>query len=185
MQDDAVVGGPVAYDGPDRPAAWAQFLFEYGAFLPPLEGWVRELPVNNVSYPRRLLDRFRSSWQSGFWKHFLHRELAAAGVKFWSEPGALVRHARQVPLLRFCGERMDHGRSYAARRGSPAARALLSPLLPPLLKARLAREVARKPGGARIFLRALAPLLLAECAWAAGEAAGYVAGDGGASERVF
>ena len=182
---DAVAGGPVAYDGPDRAAAWAQFLFEYGAFLPPLEGRVEELPVNNVSYSRSLLERFEGSWRRGFWKHFLHREMREAGIEFYAEPRALVYHARVVPLPRFLRERADHGRAYAARRGSPAARALLTPLLPPLLTARLAREISRRSGGSRIFFKALLPLLAAECAWAAGEAAGYVAGDGGASERVF
>lgn len=184
-REAVVVGGPVLYDGPDRPTAWAEFLFEYGAFLPPREGEVPELPVNNVSYPRELLERFRPSWQDGFWKHFLHRELREAGTRFFSEPRALVRHARVLPFSRFCRERVDHGRAYAARRGSSAARALAAPLLPPLLAARLGREVLRKPGGTRAYLRALPALLLAECAWSAGEALGDLAGDGGASDRVF
>ena len=179
------MGGPVLYDGPDRGAAWAEFLFEYGAFLPPREGEVPELPVNNVSYPRELLERFRPSWQDGFWKHFLHRELREAGTRFFSEARALVRHARVVPLPRFCRERMDHGRAYAARRGGGAFRVLAAPILPPLLAARLGREVLRKPGGTRAYLRALPALLLAECAWSVGEALGSFAGDGGASRRVF
>ena len=182
---EAVVGGPVAYDGPDRASAWAQFLFEWGAFLPPLEGEVAELSVNNVSYPRPLLERFRPSWRDGFWKHFLHKELRSAGVRLLSRPEALVRHARVVPMLQFCRERVRYGRAYAARRGSPAARALTAPLLPALATVRLAREVLGKPEGARIFLRALPALFLAECGWAAGEAFGYVAGDGGASDKVF
>jgi glycosyltransferase involved in cell wall biosynthesis len=181
----AVVGGPVVYDGPHRAAALAEFLFEYGAFLPPFQGEVRELPVNNVSYPRELLERYRSSWRDGFWKHFLHRELRAAGLRFLSEPRALVRHARVVPLSRFLRERVDHGQAYAARRGGGAARALLAPLLPPILASRLAREVAGKPGGPRALVRALGPLLAAEVAWSLGEALGYVAGDLGSSRRVF
>ena len=181
----AAVGGPVLYDGARRAAALAEFLFEYGAFLPPLPEEVHELPVNNVSYPREILERYRSSWSSGFWKHFLHRELRHDGVRFLSEPRSAVRHARIVPLPRFCGERFHHGRAYAARRGGGAARAVLAPALPFLLTARLAREVAGKPGGPPLLGRAAAPLFLAEAAWSLGEAVGYLAGDGGSSRRVF
>jgi hypothetical protein len=182
---EAVIGGPVLYDGPNSAWAWAEFLFEYGAFLPPLAGEVEELAVNNVSYRRELLRRFQGSWENGFWKHFLHRELRAAGVRFFSMPGAVVRHARVVPFSRFLRERIDHGRAYAARRGGPAARALIAPLLPPLLACRLARRLAGKPEGMRMFRRAFPELLLAQSAWALGEALGHLAGDGGASARVF
>ena len=181
----AAVGGPVVYDGPHRAAPLAEFLFEYGAFLPPLAGEVRELPVNNVSYPRELLERFRARWQDGLWKHFLHADLRRAGVRLFCEPRAVVRHARAVPFPRFLEERFHHGRAYAARRGGAAARALLAPLLPFLLAGRLGREVARKPGGVRALARSLAPLLAAETAWSLGEALGYLAGDGGSSRRVF
>src|SRR5207249_11226315 len=86
-------------------APLAEFLFEYGAFLPPLAGEVRELPVNNVSYPRELLERFRARWQDGLWKHFLHADLRRAGVRLFCEPRAVVRHARAVPFPRFLEER--------------------------------------------------------------------------------
>jgi hypothetical protein len=182
---DSVIGGPVVYDGPDRAWAWAEFLFEYGAFLPPLAGEVEELAVNNVSYRGDLLRRVRASWENGFWKHFLHGELRRSGVRFRAMPGAIVRHARVVPFSRFLRERIDHGRAYAARRGGPHARALLAPLLPVLLTSRLARRLADKPAALPLLLRAFPELLLAQGAWSLGEALGHLAGDGGSSARVF
>ena len=85
---DAAVGGPVLYGGAGGAVSLAEFFFEYGAFLPPLPAEVSELPVNNVSYPRALLDRFRDEWTDGFWKHFFHRRLRESGVRFLAEPGA-------------------------------------------------------------------------------------------------
>jgi len=182
---DTVVGGPVLYDGPDEAGAWAEFFFEYGAFLPPFSGDVEELAVNNVSYSAELLQRVRPSWEEGFWKHFLHRELRARGVPFRAAPRAIVRHSRPVAFSRFLGERLHHGRAYAARRGGAAARALLAPLLPVVLTARLARRVRGKTGVKEKWRRALPALLLAHSSWSLGEALGYVAGDGGSSARVF
>ena len=182
---DTVVGGPVLYDGPDRAWAWAEFLFEYASFLPPFAGEVAELAVNNVSYRAELLRRTHALWEQGFWKHFLHRELRAKGARFLAVPEAAVRHARPVPFARFLSERVDHGRAYAARRGGPPARALVAPLLPIVLTARLARRLQDKPGATRVFSRAWPALLLANGAWALGEALGHLAGDGGSSARVF
>jgi len=182
---DTVIGGPVLYDGPDEAGAWAEFFFEYGPFLPPFAGDVEELAVNNVSYSAELLQRMRPLWEEGFWKHFLHRELRARGVRFRAASRAAVRHSRPVSFSRFLEERFHHGRAYAARRGGPAARALLAPLLPVLLTARLARRVRGKTGAKGKLLRALPALVLAHGSWALGEAVGHLAGDGGSSERVF
>ncbi|HEX7251294.1 MAG TPA: glycosyltransferase, partial [Thermoanaerobaculia bacterium] len=178
---DTVIGGPVLYDGPDEARAWAEFFFEYGAFLPPFEGEVEELAVNNVSYSAELLQRMRPFWEDGFWKHFLHRELRSRGVRFRAAPRAPVCHARPVAFSQFLRERFHHGRAYAARRGGPAARALLAPLLPILLTGRLARRVRRKTGIKGRLRRALPGLFLAHGAWALGEAVGDAAGDGGSS----
>ncbi|HTD53177.1 MAG TPA: glycosyltransferase [Thermoanaerobaculia bacterium] len=182
---DTVVGGPVVFDGPDGAVAWAEFFFEYGPFLPPFAGEVPELAVNNVSYRAELLHRVRPSWEKGFWKHFLHRELREKGVRFRAAPDAVVRHARPVPLNQFLRERIDHGRAYAARRGGSPARALIAPLLPIVLTYRLARRLREKPETQPALRRALPALVLAHGAWAWGEAQGHLAGDGGSSARVF
>jgi hypothetical protein len=182
---DTVVGGPVVFDGPDRAAAWAEFFFEYGPFLPPFAGEVTELAVNNVSYRADLLHRVRPSWEKGFWKHFLHRELREKGVRFRAAPDAVVRHARPVPFNQFLRERIDHGRAYAARRGGSPARALIAPLLPIVLTYRLARRLREKPETRTALRRALPALVLAHGAWAWGEVQGHLAGDGGSSARVF
>jgi hypothetical protein len=183
--DVAVVGGPVLYGGSGRAASWAEFLFEYGAFLPPMPAVVSELPVNNVSYPRALLERFRTAWTGGFWKHFVHRRMREAGVRFIADPAAAVRHAREVPFLKFCGERVQHGRAYAARSESGPWRALLAPLLPVLLASRIARTVWGRAGARNPLVRSLPFLLAAQGAWAFGEAVGCLTGDGGSSSRVF
>src|SRR5262249_17602247 len=182
---DTVIGGPVLYDGPDEAYSWAEFFFEYGAFLPPFGGEVDELAVNNVSYSAELLRRMRPFWEEGFWKHFLHRELRARGVRFLAAPLAVVRHSRPVAFSRVLPDPFHHGRGYAARRGGPAARALLAPFLPVVLTARLARQVRGKTGMGGTLRRAFPALLLAYGAWALGEALGHLAGDGGSSARVF
>ena len=181
----AAVGGPVLYGGRGGPVSLAEFFFEYGVFLPPLPAETDELPVNNVSYPRELLETFRGDWAAGFWKHFVHRRMKVAGVRFFAEPAAAVRHVRETPLPAFCRERVHHGRAYAARRGSGPWRAMSVPVLPFVLAGRIARKVWTRPGARTLFLRSLAPLLAAEGAWAFGEALGYLAGDGGSSSRVF
>ena len=180
----AAVGGPVLYGGSGGAVSLAEFFFEYGAFLPPLPAEASELPVNNVSYPKALLDRFQEEWKDGFWKHFVHRRLREAGVRFVAEPGASVRQSRDVPFRRFCRERVDHGRAYAARRGSPPWRALAAPVLPLLLTGRVARASWR-PGFRAALVRSLPLLAAAQGAWALGEALGSLAGDGGSSSRVF
>ncbi|MGH9441816.1 MAG: hypothetical protein ACRD16_06035 [Thermoanaerobaculia bacterium] len=182
---DAVVGGPVLYGGTGGSASLAEFYFEYGAFLPPLTPEVTELPVNNVSYSSALLERFRSDWSRGFWKHFLHRRMRASGTKFFASPGALVRHVREVPFLQFCRERLDHGRAYAGLRESSRWRVLLAPVLPFLLTGRIARAVWSRPGARRPLVEALPLLLAAEGAWAVGEALGCAAGGGDSASRVF
>jgi GT2 family glycosyltransferase len=103
-----------------------------------------------------------------------------AGVELLFEPAAIVEHEHEADLRGFLRERLARGEDFArmrAERGGwsrsrAAARALASPLVPPLL---LARGIANAARAGRLAEGVwTAPLqLLGYAAWAAGEARAY------------
>jgi len=184
-----VIGGAVSNGSVERVVDWAAFFCEYARFMPPLRGGpVDEVTGNNVVYERAALQGLPGLEES--WEFFLHARLKEQGVPFFCAPDLLVSHCKEFGFAEFLSQRYHYSRSFAGMRlrGAPAWRriayALASPLLPPLLFARIARAVARRPGHGRRFLAAAPALAVFVGAAAWGEFVGAVAGPGDSLARV-
>lgn len=185
-----VVGGPVVNAAQETLVDRAAFLCEYSQALePPEAGPTDSLPGNNVTYRRELLERFRAVIEEGAWEDRLHAALREAGVELVHRPEVAVRHEMHYSVTGYVGQRYLYSRALAALRteGRPAWQralyALATAALPPVLLWRIGTR-AWRGGRAGLFVRTLPLQVLFVAAWAAGEAAGAVAGDGGALARV-
>ena len=186
-----VIGGAVENGSVERVVDWAAFFCEYARFMPPLKGGpVAEVTGNNVVYDRATLDAAGSDDASGSWEFFLHARLKERGVPFHCEPELLVSHRKVFGFAYFLAQRYHYSRSFAGARlrGAPlwkrAFYAAATPLLPPLLFVRIAREVAPRRRYWGRFVQAAPILALFLCSGAWGEASGAVAGPGDSLRRV-
>jgi glycosyltransferase involved in cell wall biosynthesis len=179
-----VVGGPIRNVATGRIRDWAAFFCEYSAVMEPMPaGPVPMLPGMNVSYGRRALEAIDDLIREGRWESWLHPRLEQRGFDLWCEPDAVVEHDKDFDLTEFLSQRYHYSRSYAGMRNpelgwNRAIYALGTPLLVPVLYARMARNVFSRGCLRQQFLMAT-PLILAYVSvWALGEAVGYAAGGG-------
>lgn len=191
-----VAGGAVEPElDPIRSRPSAAFLCDYGAFLPPLPpgdgnapgGAV--LPGNNVAFriePLRIA--LRRAPGLGLRKSFLIPAMVRDGAAVRRVPEARIR-LREAPASfgRLLLEHAARGRAYAGLRSASwsgrrrLARAAAAPAVPPVLLARLERELRSRPAARRALLRSLPASLALLSAWAAGEAVGLLRGAGDTS----
>jgi hypothetical protein len=178
-----VVGGPVR-NAAGRLRDWAAFFVEYADFMEPFEaGEVPGLTGMNVSYDRRAISSMQPLLDEGRWESWLHPHLAGEGFGFFAHPAIALDHEMRFDVGFFVSQRYHYARSHAgARNPELGLRRLVylggSPLIVPLMYARIARAVLARP---RHLLRfALAsPLVVAYLTvWALGEAVGYALGGG-------
>jgi GT2 family glycosyltransferase len=180
----AVVGGPIRNRQGARIRDWAGFLFEYSAFLEPIErGPARRLPGMNVCYDRRAIDAMEDLLREGKWESWLHARLLERGFELCYEPDAVIEHDMDFGPREFAAQRFHYARSYAAMRNPDLGRrrplyVLMAPLLIPLLYARVAANVLRVGRHRRELVLATPLLLVYTAVTAAGEALGYAAGGG-------
>jgi hypothetical protein len=188
---EAVVGGSVQNVATERLVDCAAFLCEYSHMLPPLpEGPSMWLTGNNTVYARDLLVRYGPE-AAGRWENDLHDVLRRHGVTLVMRPEIIVGHKKHYAVAEYVSQRYLYARSYAAARFARAGvvkRAMAGAAaiaLPPLLLYRILSRVWSSTGRHRGELVRSLPLLgVFVCAWAAGEAMGAWAGDGGAFARV-
>jgi hypothetical protein len=186
----AVVGGPIRNAATGRVRDWAAFFCEYSAVMEPMPaGPVPGLPGMNVSYDRRAIAAIEDLLRAGRWETWLHPRLEERGFELHCEPEAVVEHDKGFELGEFLTQRYHYSRSYAGMRNDdlgPRRWLYLAgtPLLVPLLYARMASAVCRRRRHRGVFLVAT-PLILAYVAtWAFGEAVGYAFGGGRSLDRV-
>ncbi|MEE8526092.1 MAG: glycosyltransferase [Thermoanaerobaculia bacterium] len=191
----AAVGGAVILDGPATAANRAAYLFEYGAFNPPIEAGCTDgdLPGNNVAYRRRLLveDCGDILDREGFNKPFVHQRIRERQGKLVLRAGMRVRHLSRHRFLPFAVRRFHYGRCFGAVRWrrSPFRQRLLyglgAPAVPAWLMVRHLLRSFRHPVNRRYLLHA-APALLGICLfWGLGEWIGYWFGAGRSCERLY
>lgn len=185
-----VVGGSVENAATDTLVDRAAFLCEYSHCLERLpEGEAEWLPGNNVTYRRELLERFRPVVEEGRWEDRLHGAMREAGVELVRRPGITVEHEMHYSAGEYAEQRFLYSRAAAdlRLRERPAwfrgLYALATAALPFLLLWRIGTR-AWRAGRGGLFVRSLAHQALFVSAWAAGEAVGALAGDGGALARV-
>ncbi|MCI0398182.1 MAG: glycosyltransferase [Chloroflexi bacterium] len=182
----AGIGGPI--DGPAgrRARDWALYFARYSAFLPPggeaAARPIQDVPGDNAAYQRAALESCQAAMAGGFWETLVHVCLRRQGQTLRWEPAVRVRFGPVDSLARAASIRRRHGQHYAVTRpgntlGRRLVRILASPLLPPLLLARIAGRVRRqRPEWTPHLLRALPALLFLLLAWTVGEASGYLLG---------
>ena len=174
------VGGAIDNDPKASALNWAIFFLRYSAFAPPLAaGEVDEIAADNAVYDREAILQHPDLLDEGFWEPSFHRRFRAAGRKLAIDPGMIVVHHGSVRGESFAHQRRLHGHAYGverAERGSIARNLLLilsSPLVPPLLLARIVSRIANKPSYRGKLLTAFPWLVRFTLAWASGEAGGY------------
>jgi hypothetical protein len=180
----SVVGGSIRNAATRRIRDWAAFLCEYSEHMEPAPaGEVGSLPGMNVSYDRGAVETMQPLLDEGRWETDLHPHLQRAGYVLYSDPGATLEHAKGFGLHEFLSQRYHYARSYAGMRGAGLgpkrfAYMLGSPLLPPVLYSRIARNVLRRGAHRRELATATPLILLYLGVWSFGEAVGYAFGGG-------
>jgi glycosyltransferase involved in cell wall biosynthesis len=189
------VGGSVLLAGPGSAGNVAAYLFEYGAFNPPIaQGDTQgDLPGNNVAYRRSvLIDTCADILSSeGFNKPFFHERIRARGGRLVIRPAMRVRHLTNYPFLAFGVRRFHYGRCFGAvrvRRASPARKAFyraVAPAVAPVLIARHLRRAWSHPSNRRL-LPGAAFALCGVCAfWGVGEWLGCWFGPGRSCDELY
>lgn len=185
-----VVGGAVENAARETILDRAAFFCEYSHCLEPAAGPSDWLPGNNVTYRKRLLERFQDTIDHHHWENDLHEALRRAGVVLESRPDIRVGHRKHYRVAEYGQQRYLYARAYAAMRvqGARAVRRLAwgcaALALPPVLLFRIARRVWRDPSRRRDLVAALPLLAVFVVAWAAGEVVGYWWGPGDALSKV-
>ncbi len=190
----AAVGGAVLPDHGAGAATLAAYLFEYGAFTPPLAAGTTggDLPGNNVAYRREaILEDCADLLGAGFWKPFFHARIRARGGRLAVHPPMVVRQRARYRLGPLVARFFHFGRCFGAMRLERCIQArrrllyrIFAPGVPLLLALRHLRRALAHPGNRRHLPRA-APALVAICAaWGLGEWMGTWLGSGGSCERV-
>ncbi len=188
------IGGAVLPGGTPSGANRAAYLFEYGAFNPPVTAGPTEadLPGNNVAYRREALvvDCGDVLAEEGFNKPFCHERIRELGGVLEIRPQMRVRHETRYGFFAFAARRFHYGRCFGAtrcRRSTSRRRWLyrvFAPAVPVLLVTRhLARALAGR-SNRRLLPAAALPLVGICLSWGVGECLGYWFGPG-RSCRMF
>jgi glycosyltransferase involved in cell wall biosynthesis len=188
------IGGEVVLDGPPRGINAAGYLFEYGAFAPPLAAGptAGDLPGNNLAYRRRVFaETCADLLPGGFWKPFFHERIRERGGALHLHPSMRVRHRIRLGAVAFLARRFHYGRCFGAMRFAHASRRerrlylVFEPVVPLLLCWRHVRRAWQHPGTRRLLARALPSLLLLCFAWGVGEWIGTWFGSGASCRKVY
>lgn len=189
------VGGAVLLSATHGAGNVAAYLFEYGAFNPPIAaGETRgDLPGNNVAYRRSvLIDTCADILASeGFNKPFVHERIRDRGGRLAIRPTMCVHHLTHYAFMAFSARRFHYGRCFGAVRVSRAPLAMkalyrvFAPVVAPLLIARhLWRAVSHQQN--RHLLPGAALALCGVCAfWGVGEWMGYWFGAGQSFQELY
>jgi len=181
-RSSAAVGGAIE-NGIDRPLNWAVYFCDFGKYQNPLPvGPTAFASDINTSYKRAALEPIRPVWNDSFREIMVNGALIGRGEGLVLDPEIVVHHHRTDLRPSFAlKERFIWGRSYAATRSmmiSDMKRylyAALSPGLPIVLLARMARIARNRGRHFPAFVRALPHLVPLLISWSAGEMVGYLA----------
>lgn len=193
----AIARGAAAVGGPLTPGAGltrtdrAVYHLRFGALPDETAGCidVPDVAADNAAYHRATLLKVGGSFAAGFWEIEANRRLRAAGHPLVFCGDMRAEFVGGEALLRLARQRGAHGRQAGAWRVAVGARrawqvALAAPLVPLVLLARAMRRQRARRNTHGASPVAVAPeFLVLASAWAAGEAAGALAGAPGAVRR--
>jgi hypothetical protein len=176
---------------PTSACSWAAFLVDYGRFAAPAESAEATVPVYNCSYERAFLqdrgpalDRLIESGST------LDGDLRAAGCRSYRVGDASIAHLNVANRRAYVRQRYLIGRAIGARlaRRWPAWRRAVylvgSPLIPPLLAARVLRSPRMRARVRAAPRFTLTMMLLGFVCRGAGEAVSYAIGAGNAEAQL-
>ena len=178
-----VIGGAVEHEGKGV-LNWAVFFLDFGRHQLPLpEGPAVYLTDVNVSYKRAALESVRHLWAERYKEVTINWALARKGFVLWQRPQLVVRQDRgKLSFRHLISERFSWGRLFGcirAREISPLTRLLyitLSPGIPLILLARMARKVFSTGRNRSRFILSLPQLVAMTSCWCLGEFMGYLTG---------
>jgi len=184
MAPDPVIGGVIDLAAPRSALGTALYLCEFNQWLPGAPaGPMRDIPTCCLAVKRSALERFGPFREQGYCSDTAFNwKLAHAGCPPRLDPAIRVAQILRPDMARFVRKQLMHGRAFARmrvdeERFSTARRlafAALSPALPLLLGARLARRVRERAQDGLPLVRSAPLVLLGLCLWSAGELAGYL-----------
>lgn len=177
------VGGAIE-NGVDRLLNWAVYFCDFGAYQNPVSaGPTSMISDANASYRREELEAIRPVWERSFNQVAVNGAIRERGGRLGIFPDIVVwQHRHGLRFEEALGERFVWGRSFASARcgwigpGERVVRALLAPVLPAVLVARMAATVLRKGRLRKEFAAALPLIVCLELSWSLGELAGYISG---------
>lgn len=177
----AGVGGAIDLSASCNAAQRAIYLLRFSSYVPrPDKHVVADIAADNAVYRTASIRMHGDLLEKGFWEPSFHRRFAAQGLSLLFDPSLLVAYnGREAPLA-FTGQRFSHGREYGSSRANdaPFIRRLgwvcASPLIAPLIFARVIARACAYPRLRRILPSAVLWLMLFTVAWSLGEARGYV-----------
>ena len=189
------VGGAVMLSGPKTADNIAAYLFEYGAFNPPIANGetLADLPGNNVAYRRgALIDNCADILATeGFNKPFFHERIRACGGRLIIRASMRVDHLAHYFLMNFGVRRFHYGRCFGAvraRRASFARKILyrvFAPVVVPLLIVRHLDRNIRHAQNRRLLPVAVFSLCGVCVFWGVGEWLGYWFGAGRSCQELY
>jgi len=180
-----VIGGSVEPDGLRHIVNWAAYFCDYGQFMRPLrEGGASELPGNNMSVKRWVLDHGKEFVAPQFRKAYWCRRLQAEGIRLHSAPSIVVYYRKSFGFVPYLLHRFHNGRCFAGIRLRELSRlrrafyVAAAPALPIVLTARMLRRTLGKRRHLSELALSLPISLLAIVCWGLGEFCGYLTGPG-------
>lgn len=163
---------------------WAIYFCRYTPYMLPFTtGAVAQIPGDNGSYKRWVVEKYADLIQAGFWESIINDQLRRDGHTLLLTSTMRVCHRRSFGVWTFCRQRFTHGRLFGAERVAATSliRRLLyiafSPLIPLVVLAKIGRQVQAKRRHRRVFLLSLPFVILFVLSWALGECLGYVLGN--------
>lgn len=185
------VAGPVDNEATATLVDWAAFLCEYSTVLPPLtDGPADWLPGNNTVYRRDVLEQFDALLDDGKWENYLHDHMRAAGMSLVMRNTIVAGHKMHYTFGLYMSQRYLYSKSFAGARvsGEPLGRRILMGCfafaLPPVVFARVVRNILSKKRHLRELRRSLVLLVPFALSWGAGEISGYWFGAGRSLSKV-
>ena len=181
----AAVGGAVDCDSPHL-LNWAVWFCDFGRYQNPIpEGASEFVSDSNVAYRRSALEKVAEVWKDDYHETAVHWAMVSAGFELCTTPRVVVWQARgELTLSASLHERFVWARSFAGTRARMIGAkrfvlAVLSPVLPVVMTARLAKTAFQRGRYKSQFLRALPLIVVLQTCWALGEFVGYATADPG------
>jgi len=174
----AGIGGWFSQDPTASACDWAIYLLRYAAFARPLDATVTHIAADNAAYRRAAVLAQPDLVARGFWEVEYHVRFIAQGLRLQLLGALEVQHVNRYSARRFARQRRDHGFAFGNDRARRVGRAragllaLLAPVVPAVLLAKVLRRAQRAGLLARAPLGAWPWLAWFVGHWAWGEARG-------------